>query len=64
MVECDLAKVEVAGSNPVSRSLKDEGGGMKDEVEESLNDSVDAVSFSSHIPPPSSLFPSGGVAKW
>ena len=22
MVECDLAKVEVAGSNPVSRSIK------------------------------------------
>ena len=26
MVECDLAKVEVAGSNPVSRSNFDPGG--------------------------------------
>jgi hypothetical protein len=24
VVECDLAKVEVAGSNPVSRSIKSE----------------------------------------
>ena len=32
MVECDLAKVEVASSNLVSRSkIKDEGGRMKDE---------------------------------
>jgi hypothetical protein len=35
VVECDLAKVEVAGSNPVSRSRqsKDEGGRMRDESE-------------------------------
>jgi hypothetical protein len=48
VVECDLAKVEVAGSNPVSRSQKtDEGGGnvrMKQVI-------------SSFIPPPSALIP-------
>jgi hypothetical protein len=30
-VECDLAKVEVAGSNPVSRFGSDECGMMNDE---------------------------------
>ena len=38
MVERDLAKVEVASSTLVSRSssLKDEGGGMKDESKDFL----------------------------
>jgi hypothetical protein len=57
VVECDLAKVEVASSNLVSRSkLKDEGGGMRDEVKKDR---------SYFIPHPSALIPIfGGVAKW
>ena len=56
MVECDLAKVEVASSNLVSRSIRsrDEGGGMRDEKE-----------LSYFILYPSALIPIlGGVAKW
>ena len=56
MVECDLAKVEVASSNLVSRSINisDEGGGMRDEAGDSF-----------FIPHPSALVHiSGGVAKW
>jgi hypothetical protein len=57
VVECDLAKVEVASSNLVSRSkLKDEGGGMRDEIR---------TVFLFFIPHPSALIPIfGGVAKW
>ncbi len=55
VVECDLAKVEVASSNLVSRLFEtNEGGGMRDEKE---------WPTSSLIPPPSFPF-SGGVAKW
>ena len=56
MVECDLAKVEVASSNLVSRStnIRDEGGVMRDEAGDSF-----------FIPHHSALIPiSGGVAKW
>jgi hypothetical protein len=52
-VECDLAKVEVAGSNPVSRFGKDEGGRMKDE--KLFSSSFRLRPLSPHC---------GGVAKW
>ena len=57
MVERDLAKVEVASSTLVSRSssLKDEGGGMKDESKILL---IHPSSLRPH------LFQFGGVAKW
>ncbi len=54
MVECDLAKVEVAGSNPVSRFERDEGGGMRDERK--------PLFFIPHTSALIALF--GGVAKW
>ena len=60
VVECDLAKVEVASSNLVSRSkiFKDEGGRMKDE-----SPRFHRLFF--FILPPLSFIPfGGGVAKW
>jgi hypothetical protein len=60
VVECDLAKVEVASSNLVSRSkiFKDEGGRMKDE-------STAFTALIYFILPPSLFIPpKGGVAKW
>jgi hypothetical protein len=59
VVECDLAKVEVASSNLVSRSkIKAEGGRMKDESQSFQRQ------FQFILPPLSFILAFGGVAKW
>jgi hypothetical protein len=42
VVECDLAKVEVAGSNPVSRSITAENCAENGDFESSENGNVES----------------------